>query len=729
MTRIANLRRSESSQNTRRQLPTFYYVDNFLEMVNFVTTHYAHLLSQDEADEIACFRALSQSAQCLFVRLFNRKGRVFETHRLSYPEIDAMALARADLLRCGLLAEPSIDDYERVLLSTRKADLVAAAVGSSIRASWNRQKCIDYVRRTVSWSAFLVTSAERKIVIVDPTETFAFIRYLFLGSLRNGTSALTLRDLGIVRAQQYQGYEARFASRDEARQAFYFAQTRQRLKEGGQQDVEQALAAVQDWPTPDHDVVCQTRDKLALMLGRIAEAQDRIALALRCYCRGESVACLKSAVRLFVQSGDRDGAKAHLMLHADTPRSDDTQAYAADTLNARFGDAKRSVKVIALANAETLTLDEYGRGAPERAVVQHYQASGLDAFRTENHLWNTLFGLTFWDLLFEGGQATGHSPFDRLPAGLSDRTFYAKAAQVIEQRLEIFSRPDAAAAFVRAAATQHYGVANGVFRWRTDMLEPIEALLASSNAAGVGGILRRMCLDYGRNHSGYPDVLLIERGRARFFEIKSPGDQVRRRQLLQIDNLRHAGFDADILRLEWETNPQQPYVVVDLETTGGRAASHRITEIGAVKMMNGEIVEQFSTFVNPMRPIPSQITRLTGISNAMVANAPVFADVAEEIRAFLDGAIFVAHNVNFDYGFLSHEFARLGQRFRIPKMCTCASMRKRFPGHASYSLKSLCRAYDIDLGQHHRALCDATAAAHLLQLVQGRRSPHVTAIT
>ncbi|MEM7764254.1 MAG: hypothetical protein AAF290_09255, partial [Pseudomonadota bacterium] len=67
MTRIANLRRSESSQNTRRQLPTFYYVDNFLEMVNFVTTHYAHLLSQDEADEIACFRALSQSAQCLFV--------------------------------------------------------------------------------------------------------------------------------------------------------------------------------------------------------------------------------------------------------------------------------------------------------------------------------------------------------------------------------------------------------------------------------------------------------------------------------------------------------------------------------------------------------------------------------------------------------------------------------------------------------------------------------------
>jgi DNA polymerase-3 subunit epsilon len=93
----------------------------------------------------------------------------------------------------------------------------------------------------------------------------------------------------------------------------------------------------------------------------------------------------------------------------------------------------------------------------------------------------------------------------------------------------------------------------------------------------------------------------------------------------------------------------------------------------------------------------------------------------------MDDAIFVAHNVNFDYGFLGREFARLGRGFRYPKLCTCASMRKHFPGHDSYSLASLCRRYDIPLRQHHRAMCDAEAAAQLLLLVNERRAEALAA--
>lgn len=106
----------------------------------------------------------------------------------------------------------------------------------------------------------------------------------------------------------------------------------------------------------------------------------------------------------------------------------------------------------------------------------------------------------------------------------------------------------------------------------------------------------------------------------------------------------------------------------------------------------------------------------------MVAAAPVFADVAETFADFLDDAIFVAHNVNFDYGFVQQEFARLGRVFRKPKLCTCATMRKLFPGRRSYSLASLCREFGIDLAGHHRALCDAEAAAGLLQIIQAHRS-------
>ena len=173
--------------------------------------------------------------------------------------------------------------------------------------------------------------------------------------------------------------------------------------------------------------------------------------------------------------------------------------------------------------------------------------------------------------------------------------------------------------------------------------------------------------------------------------------------------------------MRWVLDPQQAYVVVDVETTGGRGENHRVTEIGAVKVRNGKIIDRFQTLLNPQRSIPPSIIRLTGISPAMVEGAPYFIDIADQFEAFMQDAIFVAHNVEFDYGFIASEFARIGRQFRHPKLCTCASMRKLYPGRRSYSLASLCRGFDIPLQQHHRALCDAEAAAELLLLVNERR--------
>jgi len=105
----------------------------------------------------------------------------------------------------------------------------------------------------------------------------------------------------------------------------------------------------------------------------------------------------------------------------------------------------------------------------------------------------------------------------------------------------------------------------------------------------------------------------------------------------------------------------------------------------------------------------------------MVETAPRFEDVADDFSQFLDNSIFVAHNVAFDYGFISQEFDRIGRKFRMPKLCTVVLMRRYYPGHRSYSLAALTREYDISLKTHHRALCDAEAAANLLLLVNEKR--------
>ena len=337
-------------------------------------------------------------------------------------------------------------------------------------------------------------------------------------------------------------------------------------------------------------------------------------------------------------------------------------------------------------------------------------------------LWKAFFGLLFWDELFADDKATMHSPFEFLPAALVDGSFYARNSNRIENRLAVLDDRATLKKELLKSSTKNYGKPNGVFRWRRSILDALFALIDYGDSRAARRMLRRMCGAYRDARYGYPDLMVIDENGVRFVEIKAEGDQLRRNQLLRQQQLREAGFRADIVRIRWILDPDQAYVVVDVETTGGRGDRHRVTEIGAVKVKNGEVVERFQTLLNPQRAIPPGITRLTGISAAMVADAPLFADVADDFEAFMQDAIFVAHNVDFDYGFVAREFKRLGKKFRYPKLCTCASMRKLYPGHKSYSLAALCENYGIALRQHHRALCDAEAAAELLSLINEKRA-------
>ncbi len=135
----------------------------------------------------------------------------------------------------------------------------------------------------------------------------------------------------------------------------------------------------------------------------------------------------------------------------------------------------------------------------------------------------------------------------------------------------------------------------------------------------------------------------------------------------------------------------------------------------------GAEASEWHSLVNPQRSIPAKIVELTGITNQMVRDAPVFRDIADSFMAFMGDGVFVAHNVNFDYGFLSGEYERLERRFRFAKLCTCVGMRRRYPGHKSYGLGKLCAIYGIALEDHHRALCDARAAVRLLNLINKKR--------
>lgn len=159
------------------------------------------------------------------------------------------------------------------------------------------------------------------------------------------------------------------------------------------------------------------------------------------------------------------------------------------------------------------------------------------------------------------------------------------------------------------------------------------------------------------------------------------------------------------------------YAIVDIETTGSHAHQNGITEI-AIILHNGKQIEgSYETLINPGYPIPRYVATLTGINDKMVAAAPAFNAVAQQVYNLLNGRIFIAHNVNFDYSFIKHHLRCCGYNWSAKKLCTLRLSRKAFPGIAKYGLENLCRELNIVIENRHRAGGDAAATSVLFDMI------------
>lgn len=155
------------------------------------------------------------------------------------------------------------------------------------------------------------------------------------------------------------------------------------------------------------------------------------------------------------------------------------------------------------------------------------------------------------------------------------------------------------------------------------------------------------------------------------------------------------------------------FAITDIETTGSYAAANGITEIAVVLTDGTKIIDEFQTLLRPEHPIPAFITELTGITNEMVADAPRFEEIAQELYSWFEEAVFVAHNVGFDYAFIKKSFEEYGLRFTPKRLCTVRLSRKILPGHNSYSLGRICEDLGIVNKAAHRAMGDTMATVQL----------------
>jgi DNA polymerase III subunit epsilon len=702
-------------------LPVFYYLDHFKEMLGFVAETYGSILTEEHHGFSRCFDRLSRDAQCLLVRMVNRRGAVFNREHFRYAEIRDIRSALEQLREAGLARSLVQGDYAALLSRLSKVELFAAAKSAGYpdaRSSWSKPKLVEFYITRIPFDTAVEYCDGDRFVVLAGTSPIDFQLYLYFGKTEVDLKNFALRDLGLVRTNGASTFSARFEDGDEANACFYYSQLLDRVEAKCADVYRRSADQIFAGPPCPTDYAAELRGRAACRVGQFFEKLGDLELARSLYRAGPSAECRERLVRLVYASGDKVEAEALLARMIDDPLTDEELTFATDFHARKFGGRRTGVCTEMLRAASTIVIDDAHRGNPEAGVAAFKRRKGYRVFFTENVVWLSMFGLIFWDELFESDQL--NSGFDWVPRCLKDGTFLRRFGPQIGAKLEAV-RSGGALNLVLKSVAAKWGRPNGLFAWNHVDLQALQSLLTGVDASGLATILEAMCRDFRTMRDGFPDLMLAKDGNISFSEVKAEGDVIRRNQLTRLRQLGNAGIPVEIGRVQYRFDPEQDYVVVDVETTGGMASFDRITEIGAVKIRNHQVVGEWQSLLNPQRAIPSKIVQLTGITNEMVRDAPLFASVADSFMEFMADGIFVAHNVNFDYAFISSEFERLEQRFRFPKVCTCVGMRRTHPGLNSYGLANLSRIFGLDLDNHHRALCDARAAAGLLNLMNAKR--------
>ncbi|MFT7279367.1 MAG: DNA polymerase-3 subunit epsilon [Gammaproteobacteria bacterium] len=712
----------------KKELPAKYYLAHFRELIEFVTSKCMHLLEPKHREFISKINQLDEQSQCMLARVYSRKPYLVQAQSLNYEEITSPHQAIYTLKKAGILFEPNEQHYQQLLAHLTKPSLVELLSNYSEQISFKKSAAkgalVDVAREFFKACPQELAPLYSQYVINNRSDYYEYFEFLFAGKLSSGDvnhqNRFVMRDLGLTATREGHSESlSRFETLDEAQSNYLLNRYRLAFKNITDESDYVALASQVLEQAAHGAIAVVLKNKLLVRLYRQLKTVDsELAFSLLEGCADDSEA-QEIQIREQYRLGNKEWVKARLEAIIENPLTDDLLYFADDFLMRKFNKKTRSRLSAMLADTQcVLKIDELYRGEVEQGVNDYYTRQGMQVFNTENTLWQSLFGLVFWHELFVESPYPPCNEFDIYPQVLRLGNFYEAQQTQINERLAQCQTSQALLNLVCKHAAQYFEQPNGLFRWRSNLLEPLEALILNSPIKALIAHLTAMSKHYLQLKDGYPDLMVINNGQVHFEEVKAPGDKLRRNQLTTIDNLKNVGFTVHIAAVKWFVDPNRIYSVVDIETTGGLKGGNRITEIGIVKVQHGKVIDTWTTLINPQRHIPGFITSLTGISDSMVYNAPVFADIAQPLLDKLAGSIFVAHNVNFDYGFIKKECEVAGHFFKMPKMCTVVESRKAFKGLKSYSLGNLSSHFNLNLTSHHRALADATATAELLLLIQ-----------
>ncbi|AQG79860.1 VRR-NUC domain-containing protein [Spirosoma montaniterrae] len=549
-----------------------YYLDNFRYVLDFVKRLYGNLLNEAEWNFIRQFEALGIDAQCLYVRFSNRKGLFFRVNKLQYNEINDLPAAVGELLAAGFIErlsarhEPVGTDALGVFTKPELLDLLP--LEPEERQPLGKEKKEGVIRYALNELNFaeIVTSltTHETVVKVNFEVEDMMVKYLFFGNRGGSMTEFVVRDLGMINFERYDDSKmtARFRSRKEVEDKLLISLTNEQFYD--LKEAEAPAETIYNWflnwneTRPDlTEIAIPGYQKLVCRVGAYLERQKLPDQALAVYELSDRVPARERRVRLLYRNGSVDEALALCDEIAVAPLNAEERYFANDFKEKILstGAKKRSRKATTrfLSDAESVNIPAAYRHHVEAGVMNYYLEQDYDAAFTENYPWRGLFGLVFWDIIYDANVSAIHHPLQRAPSDFYLPEFYHKREDLLKKRLTELTSKDDWRRHTGRTFNAKYGITNVLVDWSDELLGLVHRLIELLDVEQLRLILLEMARNVREHTRGFPDLLVWnDAGQYEFVEVKSPTDHLGPQQLHWLEFFQTIGVHGKVVRVVWE---------------------------------------------------------------------------------------------------------------------------------------------------------------------------------
>jgi hypothetical protein len=561
------MRELPKPENEKKELPPKYYLDYFEYVLTFVKEKYGTLLNTEEWRFLRKYHCLTEDARCLFIRFSNRRGLFFRTGKVKYAEIEDIPKCLTELLEQGFISELSPEKHQSVapdlLQIFTKPELLKLFKDKELK-KLNKASLVETIINEFDFDD--VTKAINNnfsdIIKVNFERDAAFMKFLFFGNRYLDMTEFVVRDLGLINYYRHNDDElvARFTDRKDAEDKWLISNQYElfkQLKETAEpKEVFDWFITLNDSLENLSEVALPSYERLILRIGRYLEREKHYDESLEVYRLTSAVPSRERQVRTLEKLKNIEGATVLCEEMIALSFNADEHFFATDFV-ARLKVKKRHRKSTTeeLKAAELITVPfEYKKQVELGSINYFIEEKGYEATFSENHLWRGMFGLIFWDIVFDPSLVAFHHPFQRRPSDLHLPAFYEKRKTQIIELLDSFDSIEKLLIEMGTRYEKYQGIANPFVIWVEEIWTMIRKAVEYIGLENCKEVVHEMARNIVENSRGFPDIFVWnpKNDHYEFIEIKSPTDNLSKQQLYWLRYFKEIGVNARVLRVDFE---------------------------------------------------------------------------------------------------------------------------------------------------------------------------------